>query len=396
MRIIIISITTIAFVNSLFISKAFGESNPPPPPLSSETAIIIEANTGTVIYGKNASVQMYPASITKIATAIYAIETADLNEKVTVSNNARSTDGSTVYLETGEKVPLKQLVQGLLINSGNDAGVAIAEHVSGSVEQFSSDINLYLQEKIGVQYTNFENPHGLFDPDHVTTAEDFARITQYAIKNETFRDIFGTEELKWDGMTWDTTLITHHKLVKGEMPYDGVTGGKNGFVNQSGYTLATTAEREGLSLIVITMKSDIKDESYNDTIKLLDYGFENYTTSYIDEGTIFKGDDKKFVTADKIAYTHPLNAQMDEQIGKDGSLKIINQDGSILDSFTLDKVGQENKNYNRLKIKRSTNEEVIFDKVCLYLFFCNWFDSFNFNYLWSNTSPISQSIILNK
>ncbi|GAB3797637.1 hypothetical protein GCM10028868_19200 [Virgibacillus kimchii] len=148
--------------------------------------------------------------MTKIATAIFAIENGDLDDLVTVSSYARNTEGSSVYLEEGETVPLKKLIQGLMINSGNDAGVAIAEHMSGSVEQFSSDLNEYLQENVGVQHTNFENPHGLFDPNHVTTAEDLANITLYAMGNELFREINNTKELNWEGESWDTTLYNHH------------------------------------------------------------------------------------------------------------------------------------------------------------------------------------------
>lgn len=155
--------------------------------LESEAAIMIDSKTGAVLYEKNANKQMYPASLTKIATAIYAIEIGELDDVVTVSEKARSIEGTGVYLEEGEQVTLKKLLQGLLINSGNDAGIAIAEHLSGSVQQFSSDINIYLKIVIGVNNINFENPHGLFGPEHVTTPEDLAKITQYAIRNETFR-----------------------------------------------------------------------------------------------------------------------------------------------------------------------------------------------------------------
>lgn len=268
----------IVVINTIITKQILGHYNTSPPTLISESAIVIEANTGKVLYRKNPHTKMYPASLTKIATAIYAIEKGDINETVTVSQKARNTGGSKVYLEDGEQVKLKKLIQGLLINSGNDAGVAIAEHLSESVERFSSDINAYLTNVIGLQDTHFENPHGLFAPNHVTTASDLAKITQYAMTNKLFREIFGTKELDWDGKSWDTTLITHHKLMR-EMPYEGITGGKTGFVNQSGFTLATSAERKNLNLIVITLNSNLKSGVYNDTMNLLDYTFENYQTS---------------------------------------------------------------------------------------------------------------------
>src|SRR5699024_10916061 len=220
---------------------------------------------------------------------------------VTVSKNARGTIGSSVYLVEGEKVSLKKLLQGLLINSGNDAGVAIAEHLSGNLEQFSTDINEYLRGKIGVYNTNFENPHGVFDPKHVTTAEDLAKITQYAIENEEFKEIFGTTELAWNGEGWDTTLYKHHKLMR-EMKYEGVTGGKTGYVEQSGFTLATTAERDNLSLVVITLNSNLQQESYNDTINLLDYTFENFQTSRIPAEMTFEVEGLKSKASKDIFY----------------------------------------------------------------------------------------------
>lgn len=348
----------------MFVSKAFGDPNPSPPTVASEAAIVLEANSGQVLYDKNANSQMYPASVTKIATAIYAIETGNLNDIVTISSNAsaKNVEGTTVYLEKGEKVPLKKLIQGLLINSGNDAGIAIAEHLGGNKEQFSKDINTYLKKVIGVQNTNFENPHGLFDSEHRTTAEDLAEITRYAMINETFRDIFGTKELEWDGQTWDTTILTHHKLVKEEIPYEGVTGGKNGFVGQSGYTLATTAERDGLSLIVITLKGSMKNDSYNDTIKLLDYGFENYRTSIIPKGTKFMVGDQEYIVFEKITYTYPKNEQLSKETKEDGTLEITTQNGIVIASYQLKEVPNETNNV-KTELKSKPTSEVRFESI---------------------------------
>ncbi|WP_244535738.1 D-alanyl-D-alanine carboxypeptidase family protein [Lentibacillus halodurans] len=324
----------------LFMNVTLAESDPSEPSLASEAAIMIDAETGDVLYEKNAGASMYPASLTKIATAIYVIETANLDDTVTVSGNARQAEGSSVFLEEDEQVALEKLVQGLLINSGNDAGVAIAEHVGGSVEQFVSDMNGYLQNKIGVQDTHFENPHGLFDSDHVTTAQDLATITEYAIRNETFRDIFGTVELEWDGKSWDTTLLTHHKLMR-EMPYEGVNGGKTGFVSQSGHTLATTAKRDDLNLIVITLNTNLQEEVYQDTINLLDYGFANFKQSVIEEGTTFAAGNEEYEATETLTYTQKLDEQVSEEVSDDGLLKLTNQDGQVISSFKLEDADQE-------------------------------------------------------
>lgn len=340
MRKIILLIAVIITLNLYFTIKTDAAEETTPPELVSNAAVMIDSETGTVLYGKNSNKKMYPASLTKIATAIYAIETGNLNDIVTVSENARNTEGTKVYLEGGEKVKLKKLIQGLLINSGNDAGIAIAEHLNGSVERFSNEINTYLKNEIGVKNTHFANPHGLFNPNHVTTAKDLAMITQYAVKNATFQEIFGTVELEWHGETWDTTLLTHHKLMR-QMPYEGITGGKTGFVNQSGFTLATTVKRDDLSVIVITLNSNVKSASYKDTINLLDYGFENFKKSIIPKGKTFKAGVQEYVTSEKITYTHRLNEQIRKEMNDNGLLKIVSQNGSTISSYRLTKVKKE-------------------------------------------------------
>lgn len=337
--IVIVSISTISA------NQTFGHPDTPPPTLNSESAIVIESNTGKVLYEKDPDTPMYPASLTKIATAIYALEQSNIDETVKVSQKASNTGGSSIYLEKGEQVTIKKLIQGLLINSGNDAGVAIAEHMSGSMDQFSSDINNYLTNKIGVQNTHFMNSHGLFDSKHVTTAADMAKITQYAMKNKLFREIFGTKELEWEGQSWDTTLFTHHKLMR-ERPYEGITGGKTGFVNESGFTLATTVERGDLSLIVITMKSTSSSDAYNDTMNLLDYAFDNFQTTSISKGTIFMLGEQEYKTGKKLYYTHSQDDKVSQEITDNGTLEIINQDGIVIASFSLENVKNETNMMN--------------------------------------------------
>ena len=148
--------------------------------------------------------------------------------------------------------------------------------MNGSIPKFASQLNQYLVDKIGVSATNFVNPHGLFDENHYTTAYDLAKITNYAIKNDIFKQIFGTKEIEWNGEGWQTTLFTHHLILKGEIEYKEVTGGKTGYVDQSGQTLATTAENDKIHLTVIIMNAKSKNDAYNDTKKLLDYGFKSF------------------------------------------------------------------------------------------------------------------------
>lgn len=334
MKKIMLIVTIFFTVNGLFINTVFSEDSLSPLVLASEAAVVMEADTGAILYEKNSKTTMYPASITKIATAIYAIENGDLDEVVTVSSKARNTEGTRVYLEEGEQVTLKKLLQGLLVNSGNDAGVAIAEHLSGSVEQFSSDMNEYFQSIIGIRDTNFENPHGLYDAKHVTTAEDMAKITQHAMKNEIFMDLFGTKEVKWNGESWDTTLYTHHKLLR-EIPYEGVTGGKNGFVPQAGSTLVTTARRENLNVIIVTLKSASESEAYNDTISLLDYGFEHFITSKLSTENSSSAGEPEYLIPPEVIYTHSADDQLSIEIKENGMLEIVNLKGAVVSSYRL-------------------------------------------------------------
>ncbi len=355
MKKIILIIILFIGVFSQFTQPIYAQSNDETPKLHSKSAIVLEASSGKVLFEKKAMKEMYPASLTKIATAIYAIEKGDMEDIVTVSKKARHIEGTTVYLEEGEQVTLEKLVQGLLINSGNDAAVAIAEHLSGNEKQFSSDLNEYLQKEVGVSNTHFKNSHGLFNKKHVTTATDLAKITQYAMNNSLFREIFGTKELKWVGESWDTTLLTHHLLMD-EIPYEGITGGKTGFVNQSGFTLATTASRNNLDVIVITMKSNFKSEMYEDTTKLLDYAFDTYKTSQINAGTIYHIEDEEYKTTKDLKYTYEKGDHIHTEIQHGGILQMKNQDGETITSFALEKTRQE-ESEEAINLQENVKEE---------------------------------------
>ncbi|GAA0490394.1 hypothetical protein GCM10008986_15480 [Salinibacillus aidingensis] len=350
---IIVFITTFVTMNTLFLLPVFAQTSPSAPVVSSQSAVMIDADNGSILYEKNSTTPMYPASLTKIATAIYAIENGDLEDRVTVSENAVDIEGTTVFLEAGEQLTLKKLIQGLLINSGNDAGIAIAEHLSGSVDQFAEDMNNYLKNKIGVEQTHFKNPHGLFHPDHTTTAKDLSMITKYALKNREFRDIFGTVEMEWHGKSWDTTLISHHKMLKGEIPFEGVAGGKTGYVDQSGHTLATLAKREHLNLIVITMQSQYKRDAYQDTASLLNYGFDHFETSSIKGRSKVEFKNKEFIIPENLTYTHLKNQdKVTKQMTKQGKLELYNQNGERMNSYQLVEAGSDHGDKKKEPVKK--------------------------------------------
>lgn len=302
--------------------------------LTSEAAVLMDSQSGAILFGKNEEVKMYPASLTKIATAIYAIEKGNLDDQVIISEKVFDIDGTRVYLNPGEQVTLKKLIQGMLINSGNDAAMAIAIHLDGTMEKYSQHVNEFLESEIGVKATHFVNPHGLFDEDHYTTAKDLGIILNYAMKNEDFREIFGTKQMKWDGESWDTTLLSHHRMLKGEIPYPGVTGGKTGFVDQSKQTLATTAENGPLKLTAILLKSEYKKKIYDDTIKLFDYGFSNFKSSQVKKGEVFTSGKRQFISSADTFLTEPID-EGKRTVDSNGVLNIENREGKVIQTVEL-------------------------------------------------------------
>lgn len=309
--------------------QAAGENKPD---IKSESAVMIDAKTGDVLYQKNSTDQMYPASITKIVTGILAIESGKLEESVIVSSEAAKADGTRVYLLEGEQVPLKKLVQGLLINSGNDAAIAIAEYMAGDVASFADQMNEFAK-KVGAENTHFVNPNGLFDVEHYTTAEDMAKITQYAMENEVFREIVSTKELPWVGEGWETTLRNHHQLL---WDYPGTTGVKNGYVNESKHTLVTSVSRDNLDVIIVTLKAPSSRAAYWDTMTIGDYGFSNFERQTLSAGTEIQAETgEAYLLKEDLSVTMPIGEKPIQDVTSDGELQLKNAEGEVLLSHTL-------------------------------------------------------------
>ncbi|WP_226537525.1 D-alanyl-D-alanine carboxypeptidase family protein [Fictibacillus halophilus] len=310
------------------------------PDIKSESAVMIDAKTGDILYQKNSTDQMYPASITKIVTGILAIESGKLEESVIVSSEAAKADGTRVYLLEGEQVPLKKLVQGLLINSGNDAAIAIAEYMAGDVASFADQMNEFAK-KVGADNTHFVNPNGLFDVEHYTTAEDMAKITQYAMENEVFREIVSTKELPWVGEGWETTLRNHHQLL---WDYPGTTGVKNGYVNESKHTLVTSVSRDNLDVIIVTLKAPSSRAAYWDTMTIGDYGFSNFERQTLSAGTEIQADNgETYPLKEGLTVTMPIGEKPIQDVTSDGKLQLKNTEGEVLLSHTLFKEKEETK-----------------------------------------------------
>lgn len=241
--------------------------------VSARSAILIEQESGRVLYEKDAHKVSRIASITKIMTAVLAIESGKMNDMVKVSDKAVHAEGSSVYLKPGEKIKLEDLVYGLMLRSGNDAAVAIAEHVGGSVEGFAYLMNEKARE-IGMEDTHFANPHGLDDHEnHVSTAYDMAILTRYAMANDTYRKIAGTKVHRAPNPTetWDRVWKNKNRLLT-EL-YDHSTGGKTGYTKRAKRTLVSTAEKDDFELIAVTLNAP---DDWNDHIQMFESAFDEY------------------------------------------------------------------------------------------------------------------------
>ena len=245
------------------------------PEVSAQNAILIEANSGEVLYEKNAEEKAYPASITKIITALLAVENGELDKKVKISQNAAGVEGSSIYLAKGEKISLRDLVYGLILRSGNDAAAAISEAIGGSTDNFVIMMNKRVRE-MGAVNTHFMNPSGLHDPDHYTTAKDMALIAKTAIKNEEFKKVAATKS--WVADRGDGKYNYFYNKNKVVYQYEGGTGIKIGYTKAAGRTLVASSQRDGMELICVVMNAP---NWFQDTYKLMDYAYCQYETTNV-------------------------------------------------------------------------------------------------------------------
>jgi len=243
----------------------------------------MEASTGTVLYEKNANLQSYPASITKIMTILLALENSNLDEEVTFSKDAvYKTEGSGIARDVGEVMTMEESLYGLMLESANECAYAIAEHTGKDYEDFIKMMNDKAKE-LGCKDTHFNNPHGLPDEEHWTSTYDIALISSEALKNDLFRMIVNTKKYTippTNKHKENTYLVNHHKMLhpyKGDSQYvyDYCIGGKTGYTSVAGSTLVTFAEKDGMTLICVVMQEQSQNH-YLDTRILFDYCFENF------------------------------------------------------------------------------------------------------------------------
>lgn len=265
--------------------------------LSSEAVLLMEASTGKVVYEKNGYEKKYPASTTKIMTAILAIEHCNLNETATASEfaiNSVPSGYSTANIQIGETLSVKDLLYALMLQSANESAVILAEHVSGSQEAFANLMNEKAKE-LGCKNTHFINPNGIHNENHYTTAYDLALITQYAMKNQTFRDIVKTTSFTLPATTSYPSESRTYANTNNLIIYDArnrpdnyyykyATGVKTGYTSAAKNCLVASAEKNGIEYISVVLGASITYEStgsvshrYVDTISLFDYAFDNFS-----------------------------------------------------------------------------------------------------------------------
>jgi D-alanyl-D-alanine carboxypeptidase len=342
----------------------------------------MEASTGLVLYEKNINKTFYPASITKIMTALLAIENSSLSDVITYSKDAIfdvDLDSSRIGIDVGEQLTMQQSLYALLMESDNNASYAIAEHIAGNIPDFAKMMN-ERAKGIGCLNTHFTNPHGLPDSKHVTSPYDMALITREAMKNETFRKIFASRsyQIPPTNIQPETRYLrNHHKFIQNQL--NDCIGGKTGYTSQSRFTLVTVEKRGDLELICVVMKDDTSDHQYTDSQKLLDFGFDNFSiyplsqveeTPALQESPMFTrynsllSNSESPITTDKNGYVVLPNTASFKDAEKDVTFfpaSEIKDGGNVIGtiSYTYDGkyVGGANIIYNKISSPALTDTE---------------------------------------
>ena len=304
---------------------------------TARSSIVMDLDSGRVLYENNADEERLIASITKIMTCIIAIEEGDLDKEIEAGEEILKMYGTSIYLELNEKMKLIDLLYGLMLRSGNDASVVIVKAVAGSEDEFVKLMNKKAKE-LGMTNTTFSNPHGLDEETkNYSTARDMAKLTSYAYKNKTYRKITGTEEYRVK--TLNKSYLWHNRMkLLGDYKY--CTGGKNGYTPSAGKTLVTTHKKGDLKITVVTL--DDNDE-YNNHERLAEYIFDNYSNYNIVDKNDFDLvlDNNKYYV--KKSFTYPLTeSELD-------NVKVL---ASIDDSINNGKVGNIKISLNNKTLKK--------------------------------------------
>lgn len=265
----------IFFISNLSAVYAVNDKKTAPdaayPQTAGKSVILMEASSGRVLYGKNVHEKLPPASVTKIMTGLLVIEHGNLGKRVKISTNSADTPESSIWLEAGETLTREQLLYGLMLNSANDAAVALSESIAGSEKSFVKLMNQRAQE-LGMKDSHFMNSHGLQASGHYTSAYDLALLSRKALSNMTFRRVVSSQThiIPWPGKDYDRLLINHNRLL---WNYQDAIGLKTGYTEEAGNCLVGAAQRDSMVLIAVTLNSSAM---YQDIQQMLDYGFAHY------------------------------------------------------------------------------------------------------------------------
>lgn len=296
---------------------------PTGPAISAKSAILMEAKTGTILYAKNINEELYPASTTKIMTCLLAVENANLSDSIKFSEEAVHSvpaDGSSIGMDAGQSISLEQALYGIMVGSANEVANAVAEHVSGSIDKFVQQMNTRAKE-LGCANTHFSNTNGLQDDQHYTSVYDLALISKQFFNNELLCKVANTPRYHFTptaNQPDDFYLNNKHKLITGEVPYEGIIGGKTGYTDLAKETLVTCAEKNGMKLICIVFVED-SPMQFTDTVTLFDYGFNNFRALNIaDNDNRYMPDDSLFFESDNDVF------------GKSGTILKLNSSDCII------------------------------------------------------------------
>lgn len=325
-----------------------------PPPVDAASYVLMSADTGEILAEENADAARFPASTTKLMTMVLIMEALEngsltLDDQITTSEFASGMGGSQVYLEAGETRSLKEMLIGIAVGSGNDACVAVAEHMAGSEEAFVDMMNGKAKE-IGMKGTHFVNAHGLHDEKHYTTAADMAALAYYALQNyPQLLEYTSIYEYQFRPEPKPLVLWNTNKLLKW---YEGTDGLKTGYTSNAGRNLVATASRNDMRLISVVMGVQPKNGHFKESIKLLDYGFNNYTYDKI----FAKGDVVCSVPVEKgtasyvdlmtandvgILTEKNQNSETERSIAVSDNIQAPVQAGDVLGQITISRGGED-------------------------------------------------------
>lgn len=322
------------------------------PTLISESAVLMDADTGQILFEKNMDVQKYPASITKIMTTLLAVENAQMSDVITMSYDAVhsiGSDASHIALTDGEQITMEQALYATMLPSANDAANGVAEAVGGSIENFAGMMNERAAQ-LGATHTSFHNANGLPDETHLTTAHDMALITREAIQNPLFMKFFSTVqyEIPPTNKQKDTRYLwSLHDMLKPNTEFydETVIGGKTGYTEDARHTMVTVARKNGRTLIAVVMKSPKSDDKYTDTIALFDYGFNQFVPLTISQTDLqeidlsaqpnYTGSNGKVAEASETTFLVKRGVEKSDIIASFGPVRVTGGEPRATVEFTL-------------------------------------------------------------